>query len=1417
MAAVLDPKDTKETASKLGAQVDEQLAQATSRIRAHDLMFGGLVLVGLALVYTIAMVLLDKYLNLPQWVRQVSLLGFLGALAGTSYLTIVSPLRKKINPLYAAKQVESTIDDAKNSVTGYVDAQQRGTLNATVKAALATRAAKSVAEADVNKAVDHRSLVYLAGVAIALFLGLVVLFFLFRPSQFGSLIERTFIPFTSSVIKTRTQINLVKPDPTDPTITDGQTVLVAVHIGGKVPGADSPERVRLMVRHNPADPNFIEVPMVEGETTRDFEVRVPNHLVQNGFWYKVAAGDAETAEFKVSVRSLPLFTAFQATYEAPKYLRRKTDTLNSPIIKGYRGTTVTLVAQTNREAREGTLVIEPGGTIVQATTSENDPKSLQFKFKLQESGRYKLTYTTTDGERSAEPFQSTITVTSDAAPTLVIDKPEEEEVTLPTNGQLVIDGKVGDDFGIDTITLKMRLTGAAGRDLPDRPFKYGESVSFKRKKDGTWPTNVDYKDSVDFAALKKDAAGLNFELKPDMVLEYWLEATDNCTEPKANVGKSAVKRVRLAPPVVEEPKKNDLDQQKNDRKAEEQKHNTDQQQKLEQERREPAKNEQNPDQQPEGNPKPDNAKGAPKNADPMGNNPPKNDTNPGEPKRDTGMGGTGGMNDPMNTPKPTDMNDKGGNPSKTMNDPSMQQTDPNNMGMGTNPPNTAPPPKSPEDKDVQRKADELNKAIEQEKTSGGSAKNNATPSPDERTDPAQPKPQPKGDMGNTGGIAEPKPEPGTKADPMQKPESAPASGKSEGNLEKPADPSAPKPDAAKQPNNPMGGNQKNPAPSETRDEPLGAPSGAEKKQPEKSQPEPKDPNRKQDPNSGSTAKPSGGSDHANTPKPDEKRDPAAEAGSSAKPMPEPARGADKPNEPKGGLPDGGANDTQPRSKPDAKPNAGEAKPEKAPPAGATKPVPPKEDMMNPGAAGMPEAKPEGSANEPKPNGTGAAETKPTKPDEKNPPAGGASGSEKGEDKLPPKNVTKPGSTGGGGAGTPKDKPLSEQERKELEEAAKNLTSPDEKKKQAARDKLDKAIGSEKRKEMEKLANDLRSPDEKTRKDAERKLEELKQQAKKGGENDKPGEAPKLDEKQMKEIADAVKDLQSTDEQKKQAAQQKLDNMVGEKARKDAEQLMNDLKSDDKDTRTAAEQKVKDLQKEMEKRAADQNAKKAGGESAKGKDLSKEELADLMKKAKDLQSQDDKTRAQAEKDLDEKIGKQNREKLQEQLKNQKPGTPDEEQKLKDQMEQLAKDQGKKEHDPRRGGLGSGVRTKEAMEEDARNRLKTAELQLEQFEKKRYDEAFKKKQGFTDAEYEKFLRDYERHVEKLREDAKKGIASGDRPPVAGTPESGAPITPGGAGKIGNRPGTSSGTAGNTTVDVPGFDGARERFNKLINEKK
>lgn len=1405
MAAVLEPKDA---AAKHNSQVDEQIAQATSRIRAHDLAFGGLTLAALVLSYTTAMILLDKYFALAPWVRQVSFVGFLAAFAATAYLTLVRPLRSRINPLYAAKQVEGTLDDPKNSVTGYVDAREKGDLNATVKAALASRAAKAAAEADVNRAISHRSLVWLGGTAIALLLALIVLFFVFRPTQFASLASRAFMPFGSTTIASRTQLELVKPEPADPTITTGQSVTVAVTVKGKVPSADGPDKVRLLIRQSQSDLNYDELPMAQGATSRDWELRVPDHLVSNGFWYKVVGGDAETPEHKVTVRTLPRFDSFTVGYEYPQYLRLPAFTNTDPVIKAPRGTTVTLLAKANRPVRDGLMVVEPSNQKVSGTPDASDPNTLKFVFKLAETGRYKLTFNATNGERTADPFTGVITVEGDRSPDVIITAPEPDEIEQPANGIQKVEGKIGDDYGIATVTLKMRTLGATGRQLPDAPLLNGKDPTFRREMDGTYPTDIDYKGSIDFAKIKKDAAGLPVDLTPGTVIEYWLEATDNCTEPKANVGVSNKKTVRLGAPKTEAEEKKSLDDQKQKRQDEEKQHNDNQQQKLDKEDRsrkgEPkdqgGKKEEPKTAEKGDNPQPQNPPSDP----PMG---PKKDDKP-EPKTENtpGMGMDPNpmpKGDPKTDPKP-DPNNKGAD----NKDPGGK--DAGNKGGNSN--------------DVDRTAQELQKELDRENQTGSSDKKNNVPPPDgERPEPSKSKPQPQ--QGAKGASdADPKPE--AKTDPMNT-EGAPGTGKPPGEPQKPEDPSAPKPEP--KPAEPMGG-KPDAKPGDNRGQQTGAPPGTEKQPPK--EPGAKQPEGKNDPNSGAAEKPTeqkpggaNGTDVKSEPKP---------AGSKPNPAQPPQTGSDKPTEaPKPQPKDPNDKGTDPKG---ATPEAGDSKPNQSPPAAGAKPQPkggeqPKgQDSDAKPPAGMPDPM--------RPNET-PADTKPATDGKKGDP--GAKPQDAGGDKPLPKDASDKGAPNGGTAPAPKEK-MDPEKMKELQNAAKDLAGNDEAKKQAARDKLDKEIGKDKREELEKLANDLNSKDDKTRQAAEQKVKDAMEKAKQGREpkkdetnppktggepkKDQPGaggpkgDAPKLTDEQKKDIEKAVKDLQSDDPKKQQEARDKLDKMVGEENRKDAEQLMKDLKSDDKEKQQAAQKKLDDLRKKMEDQPKKGGAEKTDGSGgtndAKGQDPSPEELADLAKKAQDLQSPDAHTRDKAQRELDNKIGKEQRQKLEEALKNQKSGDPKEDaDKLKRQLEDMTKGRNKKDDvtNPK-GGPGSPPVNK-PMEDDAKNRTKTAELTLDNLKNEENRKKLQEKKGWTDAEYDKFLKDYEKFVDGLRDKEREAL----KPPTAPAPKD--PADPlykaGGAAKV-EGTGGASGAAGvgGPTAPPPGFEGARNKFQDALKKK-
>ena len=1442
-------------AERYASEVDEQLAQATSRIRVHDLAFGGLLLAAMLLVYATAMIVLDKYAVLPEWVRQLGLFGFLAAAGATAFFTIVRPRLRRVNPMYAAVQVEKTIDDAKNSVVGYVEAQENGQVHPAVKAAMGARAAKSVGRADVNRAVDHRSLIYTGAVAIVFLLALVILFFVFRPAQFRSLAARTFVPFSSDTIASRTQLTLLEPANGDVTITAGQSVTIKVNVGGKVPSPDKPDRVRVMVRHNLATAEYEELPLEKGEIAREWQVRVPDYLVRNGFWYKVAGGDAETPEYKVSVRSLPLFTEYEVAYEYPAYTRFKPETTRDPHLRAIRGTRVTILGKTNRSVKDGKLAFDPATRepLIGKPLADK-PDSVQFQFTLTTSGMYRLAFTSSDGERSPEPPPFKITVDEDHAPIVEIVKPQEEEVTLPANGHLAVDAAITDDIGVEKLTLKMRLAEPTKRDLADKPYLEGKS--FRRpEKDGTfsWPTNLDYKDSLDLGKLT-DSGGLPVALKEGMVLEYWLEALDNRTkpgvsgsEPDPNVGKSVVKRVRIAPPVVPMEEKKNLDQKQDKRKTEEKASNAKQQQRLDNEPRDPAQ----PNMPP-----------------PMG-----------------------GMTDPM---MPDPMMPEGKKPPEPMAEPKKGDTPPPMMPPGMpemgNMPPMAPPPSTPEDRNTKSDAQKIQEKIDEQK-GPGTGKTGPSPEAD-RANPAELKPMPMmGDMPPPDSNPKEPPKPNDPSNPMMG--SAGAESKPMGNASKPEAPASTKPD----PMTPMGGmplaDQKS-APK-NMDPMKGA--GSEKATP---------PPMPMDPDKSGSGKPA----TQQKTEPGMEQNPA-DGAANPKPMPGSDPGSAKPET----KPMGGASPQDPMSKPE---EGGTGKPDKAPPASNAKPGPKDMTNPMPGGTdGMSEPKPMpqdmGTSGATKPEGAkppmGAPEKGIDKPAPEQKPMPGAGGNDQKptpeqmkefQDAVKDLNSKDPAKQKA--AQDKLDKMVGEKGRKDIEKDMKDfeknvqdLNSKDDKTKKNAQDKLDKQVGEKGRKDIEDIQKGLNSNDPMEKAAAEEKLKNLQAKAgagekepkPKGGNGDDP--KPKLD---PKELEGAMKDLQSPDKATRDAAKEKLDKALGKGAGDKAEQLQNDLKSEDKDKRAAAQKKIDDLKKQADEIAKNNPPKKdnapgAGGKKVdpkevqkalddlnsvdpkkreqakkdldemlgkgtgdkaeefnkkaksedlkeqadgrkgrddlvnkaeelakqgepkqKGKELTKEEIEQLAKKLNELNGMDEAKRKAAEQEFDKQIGEQARKELQEAMKDPKKA-----EELKKQLEEMAKKGGAEvDKDGKINPKGGDptVPVREAMKADARNRAKSAELQLIDFEKNKYNKQLLEDAKMTPEQYAEFLKKFEKEVAKLKQEA-DDLEKADANPMGAANQN-----IGSGGKVDSKGGASgAGSAGGPTVAAAGYADALKKFQEAASK--
>src|SRR5262249_36568447 len=338
-----------------------------------------------------------------------------------------------------------------------------------------------------------------------------------------------------------------------------QSVTIVARVSGRVPDPRAKDAPCLLYRHDPSEP-YRQRYLQADEGGSEWAATVAPNDVKEGFYYKVTAGDAETPEYRVTSRPAPLIRYFQAKYRHRPYVNRADRTNDRRKLEGLQGTEVTLTVWTNREVgqAEATFDVsgqsEPGAPrqerTVQGVRLHDDPHAVRFRFTLWESCKYRISFTSADGERFVDSVPYDVIVTPDRLPQVAITHPAKD-VTLPPDGHLEIKGKATDDIGVARVELSLTLDGKPLRVIPYLEDKLGKPGF------GT-PREVQYQHLLELSKLR-DPDGKAVTLKAGMEIEYDLLAADACDfRPKdQRVGSPQKYKITIVAP-----NKDDADKQK---------------------------------------------------------------------------------------------------------------------------------------------------------------------------------------------------------------------------------------------------------------------------------------------------------------------------------------------------------------------------------------------------------------------------------------------------------------------------------------------------------------------------------------------------------------------------------------------------------------------------------------------------------------------------------------------------------------------------------------------------------------------------------------------------------------------------------------------------------------------------------------
>ena len=526
---------------KFAAIIDESLGQVQRKIRLADLSRGLLALTALTFGYLLVAAGFDLATGGSSVLVTAIRLGLFGVFAIAFVVlggwTLVRYLTR-VNPYFAARRLEETIPDAKNSLINWLDLQGNAQIPPAIYQAVGLRAAKDVESADPELVVSTKETTRL-GITIGVFAFALGLMFLFVPHQFRSLLGRAIMPFSAGAVPPPTVITLVKPANGDAVVGANQRVDILAIIEGQIADAGTPESPALHFRNDPTDV-FQRVPLEENKD--GWGVRLTPEQIRSGLTYKLTAGLASTPEHRLTVRTQPFVSEFQVTYRYRPYRKVRPETVvfpnataHAPSILGHRGTEVDLTIHANTAIAKGYLEFDAAGKhwLEPGVRVSEDPKALRFRFTLERTGTVAVVFEAPGGERNLDREPYEIRVVDDDAPAVTLVEPGKD-ISAPANGTLLLVGKAYDDFGVTGLTLKVRVPGK--KDPIAQPYRDGKSFKFK---DGTYPAAIEYFDTLHLDRL---------QLASGTELEYWLEATDNCDFPKPNVGKSPTYKLKLITP-----------------------------------------------------------------------------------------------------------------------------------------------------------------------------------------------------------------------------------------------------------------------------------------------------------------------------------------------------------------------------------------------------------------------------------------------------------------------------------------------------------------------------------------------------------------------------------------------------------------------------------------------------------------------------------------------------------------------------------------------------------------------------------------------------------------------------------------------------------------------------------------------------
>lgn len=478
----------------------------------------------------------DRWLELSWTVRAVLL-----ALDGAAALLllwffVIVPLTRRLDRRKAALLVERTLPRFRTSLISAVEFSERGSeypsgsrplveqlLQDAAEEAGKEDVARDVVKADRLKRFALASVAALVAAALAFAAGL---------------------PLSPLLVKRILLSQTAFPDETKVVDVTGDFVVIAgtdAALSSRAVGVVPPAG-RLIVTH--PDGTAETIPVSPSRTEDGvFQYTVRN--VREAFSYRFELHDGVGAEHKIGVRVPPTLQEIKFTQIYPKHTGLPETAMSPASLRLLQGSKLRIEA-TASEALQSAMLEIKGLPDALPLVISGDPKTtVKTELTVPETGWKSLSLhlVAASGEASANDPVYRVDLVRDRPPSVVVNQPKKETITVVPGAKVPFVFKVSDDFGLKRVALAYRVFrptvggGVESAEEGEIPIKFGPGEkSFSRAFD--WELSL---------LVPGVPVGAN--------ITCWIEAEDNNPEKAAAITRSAEKMIRI---VSEEQKRAEL-------------------------------------------------------------------------------------------------------------------------------------------------------------------------------------------------------------------------------------------------------------------------------------------------------------------------------------------------------------------------------------------------------------------------------------------------------------------------------------------------------------------------------------------------------------------------------------------------------------------------------------------------------------------------------------------------------------------------------------------------------------------------------------------------------------------------------------------------------------------------------------------